>query len=72
MRNPADLVELEATQAGKFLNRSAGAVRMLLDRGVLKGRRVGSHRKVTMAELRRYRRERERLDRLLGVRELRL
>ncbi len=63
-----DSVLLTAAQAAMWLGFGVDRVRSLIDRGIIKGERVGRDRKVSIAELKAYLRREEAHLRKLGVR----
>src|SRR5829696_7093084 len=62
-----DHVMLTLAQAGLYLGLNVDRVRTLIDRGIINGTRVGRDRKVSMKELRAYKRREEAFMRKLGM-----
>jgi len=58
---------LSPLQVGVILDRSSSTVRRMIDCGALESFRAGSHRRVRLSEVNRFRREREKLWQALGV-----
>jgi len=61
---------LSPLQVGVILDRSSSTVRRMIDCGALVSFRAGSHRRVRLSEVNRFRREREKLWQALGIGEL--
>jgi excisionase family DNA binding protein len=62
-----DHVMLTPAQAGLYLRLNVDRVRALIDNGIIKGTRIGRERKVSIGDLRAYRRRQEALMRKLGL-----
>ena len=62
-----DHVMLTLAQAGLYLGLKVDRVRTLIDKGTIKGTRVGRDRKVSICELRAYRRRNVAFLRKFGV-----
>ena len=58
---------LTPAKAGLYLGLDVDRVRALIDKGIINGTRIGRDRKVSMKELRAYKRREEAFMRKLGV-----